>query len=149
MFPAAPQIVTVEPGLKQASSAMRAMSAKKGAIGCDADCNCDRYIDAPSMPTHPDCLEVIDPFSSLEAAYNLVEFVEPFWWNEEGDRLPDDLLRGISVDLLRSRIPTRDDPIERLADDGVVGGVHQRGQPQPCIFQSCVRSTLPPLRPAA
>jgi hypothetical protein len=45
--------------------------------------NRDRYIDAPSIPTYPDRLEVIDPFSLAEAAHDLVEFVEPFWWNEQ------------------------------------------------------------------
>jgi hypothetical protein len=59
--------------------------------------------------------------SPCGAAHHLVEFFEPFRWNEEGNGLPDDLFRGISMNSLRSPVPTGDDP-SAFADDGVVGG---------------------------
>jgi hypothetical protein len=46
-----------------------------------------------------------------EATHKLIEFVEPFWRNEQRNGLADDLLRAISIDLLRRRVPAGDDPI--------------------------------------
>ena len=43
-------------------------------------------------------------------------------------RLPDSLGRRVAEDALRAGIPARDDPVECLADDGVVGGRHDRRQ---------------------
>jgi len=79
---------------------------------------------------------VIDAFALPEPEHDLGVFGAPFGRNEQGNRLPDTLLGGIAVDALGSRVPACDHTIEGFAQDGVVGGVHQCSQPQPCLFRA-------------
>ena len=50
--------------------------------------------------------------------------------NDPGDRLPDHLGRGVAEQPLRGRVPRLNDAVQILADDRVVGRLHQRRQVQ-------------------
>src|SRR3546814_16444121 len=50
-------------------------------------------------------------------------------WNQDQDRLADDLVGRIAEEPLRTLIPARDDAVEVLAYDRVVGGLDDRGKP--------------------
>jgi hypothetical protein len=50
--------------------------------------------------------------------------------DETKDGLADDLLDRVAEDALGSGIPTSDSAIEVLADYGIVGGFHDRSQPE-------------------
>ena len=50
-------------------------------------------------------------------------------WNQQRDRLADHLLRRITEQPLRARIPARDDAVEVLADDGILGTVDDCCEP--------------------
>jgi hypothetical protein len=48
-------------------------------------------------------------------------------WNENRDRLADDLIGLIAEKPLRTAVPTGDDAVEVFADDRVIGEFHDRG----------------------
>ena len=54
--------------------------------------------------------------------------------HQDGDGLADDLGGGVAQDPLGGLIPARDDAVERLADDGIVGGFDDRCQQPACIL---------------
>ena len=60
--------------------------------------------------------------------------------HQGGDGLADDLGGGVAQDPLGGLIPARDDPVERLADDGVVGGFDDGRQHQ-LVSSACRRAT--------
>ena len=55
----------------------------------------------------------------------------PIVGNDQGDVPADRLRRRPAEHALGGRIPRRDDAVERLADDDVIGRVDDRGQPRP------------------
>ena len=70
---------------------------------------------------------MFDPFSAAEAVENIRDFVRAVGIGEYGNRVPYDLRSGIPEVFLRSAIPTANDAIQILADDGVLlGPVIQR-----------------------
>src|SRR2546423_1000029 len=73
---------------------------------------------APTAPG-PDALPAPE---ALEDAAKLFDAI----WSEQADRLPDRLLGGVPVQTRRGGVPAGDDPVHRLSDDGVVGGLHHR-----------------------
>src|SRR5580700_7487188 len=51
-----------------------------------------------------------------------------FCWNDEGDMLPNGFFRGIPKYSFRTLVPTRDDAVKALADNGIIGGRYNSGQ---------------------
>ena len=58
----------------------------------------------------------------------LLDLADPVGRAQGGDRMPDDLIRRVSVHPLGGRVPERDRAVQGLPHDGVVGGVHDRRQ---------------------
>src|SRR5437588_4650815 len=83
----------------------------------------ERDLDVRAVLAHPGRLFALAALHALEDAAYLVDAV---WGSEQGDRLPDHLLGGVPVQAGRGRVPAGDDPVYRLADDGVLGGLHHR-----------------------
>src|SRR5262249_54354255 len=54
--------------------------------------------------------------------------VDMISWNQDRDRLADDLLGRVAEHPLRRRIPGHDDAVERLGDDGIVRRLDYGGQ---------------------
>ena len=74
-------------------------------------------------------LEVVDPFTSPDARDDIVFLRKPLLRNDQRDVPAHRLGLGPAEHALGSPIPRRNDAVERLADDGVVRGVHDRAEP--------------------
>src|ERR1700674_3642990 len=85
-------------------------------------------IDQGSVLTHADSLEMIDALASSEPSNNLRFFVPSILGNDQSDVLAHGLFAGVAEQSFRALVPTRDDAVECLADDGVVGGIHNSSQ---------------------
>ena len=87
-----------------------------------------RDVDETAVLAPADGLEVIDPLAAPDARKNLGLLAQPVMRDQDGDGPADDLLGLESEQPLRALIPSRDDPVEILADDGVFRGFHDRGK---------------------
>ena len=58
--------------------------------------------------------------AASDAAQDLDFFALVIWWNEDGHRLADDLLRAVTQHFVETTIAGGDDAVEINADDGVV-----------------------------
>src|ERR1700722_5856424 len=67
---------------------------------------------------------MFDPLASLEPFKNGFFLGHPFRRDNERYVLPDSFLRGITKNSLRAGVPTGDDTLQSLADDSVIGGLH-------------------------
>src|SRR5204863_9721342 len=67
---------------------------------------------------------------TLEPLQDLGDFVAPIWRGEHLDQATDRLLGAVAVDLFGGRVPADDRAFQCLADDRVVGGLDDRGQPR-------------------
>jgi hypothetical protein len=76
----------------------------------------------------PPGLVRLDVLAALEPRQDAQELVGVIGWDDDRDRSPDDLGGRVAVEPLRARVPARDDSLERLADDRVVGVLHDRRQ---------------------
>jgi hypothetical protein len=72
---------------------------------------------------------VFDALSGSESRENGGFFVLVAWRNKDGDWFPDYFISGVPEDSFCAFVPTGDDAVERFADDGVVGGLDERGEP--------------------
>ena len=88
----------------------------------------ERHQDAPAVLADALGLEVIDPLPGLEGGDDLVLLREAIRRNDQRDVAPDSLRRRVAEHPLGGVIPALDGPIQRLADDGVVGRLHDRRQ---------------------
>ena len=57
-----------------------------------------------------------------------IQLVAPGRWLQQYDRLADDLTGGVAVDSFGGRVPRLHDAIERLAENGVLGRLHDGGE---------------------
>ena len=71
-------------------------------------------------------LEVFDPLSGLQAGDDLVLFGDAVGGDDQGDVAADGLLGGVAEQPLGAGVPALDDAVQRLADDGIVGGLDDR-----------------------
>jgi hypothetical protein len=77
-----------------------------------------------------DGVEVLDGLAAPDAREDLGLFIQAIRRDEHGDRLADRFGRRMAEELLGSRVPGGDDPLEGRAHDGVVGGLDDRRQPR-------------------
>ncbi len=70
---------------------------------------------------------VVDLFTATDAVEDAGLFVMSIGGNEHHHRLPDRFLGRVSEELFRAGIPTRDDAVDVLADDGVVRRIDDGG----------------------
>jgi hypothetical protein len=55
-----------------------------------------------------------------------VDLVGSIMGKQEGRGPADDLLAGVAIHRLGGRVPARDDALERVADNGIAGLLHDR-----------------------
>src|SRR6478672_2613559 len=72
---------------------------------------------------------MLDPLAAFQPRQNVRLLVLPTRRYQKHDRLADRFLRSVAEQALRALIPALNDAIEVLADDGVIGGIYDRGQP--------------------
>src|SRR5438105_11678402 len=65
-------------------------------------------------------LIMLQPFATLEPAENVPHLVGTIGGKQDGDRLTYYFLAGIAVHVLSRTIPTGDDPLQGLAEDGII-----------------------------
>src|SRR5947209_2760422 len=80
------------------------------------------------MLASSNCFEVIYSFAAPDARQYIPLFVLSIVRNHNHNWLADRLFGGETEHALRPAIPTRDYPIEILADDSIVTGFNDRGQ---------------------
>src|SRR5262245_43354210 len=88
-----------------------------------------RDIKEATVLAHPHSLIVIDGFSASETIQDAALFTMAVGRNDRGDRLPDDLARRVAEQAFRTGVPAVDDPVESLANDGIVRRLDDRSQP--------------------
>ena len=93
--------------------------------------NGERDVEQLAVFAAPEGFEVFDAFAGGDFAEDLGLFGLKLGRDEHEDGLADDLVRLIAEEPGGSGIPTGDDTLEILADDGVVGGVDDGGELQP------------------
>jgi hypothetical protein len=72
---------------------------------------------------------MINAISANEPSKDLRFLVVKFGWDQQQNGVADHLVRLVPKDPGRSGVPTLDGAIERLANDGIVGRLDDRGQP--------------------
>src|SRR5205823_5910242 len=82
-----------------------------------------RNVDVAPVLASPHRLEMVNPLAPPKPGQNLVLFVQSVSGKEHGYRPADHLLRPIAEDGFGAPVPARDDPVQILADNGVVGRV--------------------------
>src|SRR5687768_4233027 len=75
---------------------------------------------------------MIDAFSTSQPFKDCGFFITPVCWYQDGHGLPHHLLGGIAVETLCAFIPARDDAIQVLGDNRIVGGFDNRSE-APCV----------------
>src|SRR5262249_55921987 len=66
-------------------------------------------------------LVVVDTLAAADARQDGRLLVLALRWNQDGHRAADRFRGGVAEQLLRTQVPTGDDPVQVFADDGVVG----------------------------
>ena len=91
----------------------------------------DRHVDAPAILRDPLCLDLADRFTGAGPPEQGRRRFLQLEWHQHLQRCPDRLLRRISVQALRRRIPVDDDTLERQSDGRIRRGVQEpRAAPQ-------------------
>ena len=67
---------------------------------------------------------MIEAFTAPNAGEDFHLLFVAIRWNQSHDRRADHFLGSVSEDAFRPEIPTGDDTVQVLSDDGVVGGSH-------------------------
>jgi hypothetical protein len=85
---------------------------------------------------------MIDPLATPNASKNFPLFMFPIrrYDNEDRNGLADYLVGLVSKEPFRAPIESRNNPIEILADDGVIRGFDYRGEGAGCLFEITPRS---------
>ena len=78
----------------------------------------------------PHRLEVIDRAARAHLAQDVIFLRKPVGGDDERDGLADRFFSGVAEHPLGGAVPRRDDAVEVLADDRVVGGLDNGGKPE-------------------
>src|SRR5262249_56273800 len=78
---------------------------------------------------------MVNPFTPPDPLEDSWYFVGPIRWCEHGDGVSHCFASPVAEDPLGTLIPTGDDAIDVLADDGVVGRFDNRGQKAIGLFR--------------
>ncbi len=81
-----------------------------------------RNVDQPAIFSHAHGFVVLDTFARPESGEDCRLFIFMIFGDEDRDWFADYFVGGVTKDALRTVVPTRDDALECLADDRVVGG---------------------------
>src|SRR3989442_13498838 len=90
----------------------------------------------------PDTFIVINSFAVSQSLQNSGLFIVQSTRNNRFERLSYSFGFGVLEQALRARIPTGDDSVQILRDDGVIGGFHHSGEPGGRLFSSRLRGDL-------
>src|SRR5579862_2492595 len=71
---------------------------------------------------------MIHSLASPETTQNVCFFVPSILGDYQGDVLANRFFGCIAEQALRTLVPTRDDAVQILADDGIVGGINDSSQ---------------------
>jgi hypothetical protein len=85
-------------------------------------------VESPAILGDSNRVEVLDPLTAADPLQDHSLLVAAIWRDDEHDGLTNRLGRGIAEYAFGAGVPGKNDPFERLADDGVLGGVHDGGQ---------------------
>ena len=88
----------------------------------------DRDVEARAVLAHAHRLVVVDAFAAAQPRHDGRQFVRAVRRDDQRDRLADRLGRRVAIEALGGPVPAGDRALEGLADDGVVGGLHDRRQ---------------------
>ena len=83
--------------------------------------NGERDVDPPPILGDADRLIVLDALAAPKPSEDVLLFPVQFRRDNPGDRLPYHFVGLVSENCGRTGIPRRDDAIQGLADDGVIG----------------------------
>src|SRR5690348_5644482 len=83
-------------------------------------------MDASTILAAAHRLEMVDALAATETAEDHVLLVQAVRRVDEGDRVSGRFGGGIAEDCFRAAVPAGDNPVEVLADDGVIGGFDDR-----------------------
>src|SRR5712692_6230221 len=75
---------------------------------------------------------MLDPFPTLDPLKNPRNFIGMLRWDQDGNRAALDLLGRIAKNPLGALVPAQDDAVQGHANDGVIGGLHNRRQLGSC-----------------
>jgi GAF domain-containing protein/PAS domain-containing protein len=89
-----------------------------------------RDVDPPPVLADPHGLVVVDALASPQPGEDVRLLVRTVGRDEHGDGPPDRLGGRVAEEPFRPPVPGPDDPVELLADDGVVGRIDDRRQPK-------------------
>jgi hypothetical protein len=73
---------------------------------------------------------VVDDLAAPDARQHLGLLGQPLGGDDQGDVAPDRLRGRPAEHPLGGAVPAGDDAVQRLADDGVVGPLHDGGEPR-------------------
>ena len=90
----------------------------------------------------PNRLVVVDRLAGADLGEDHVLFVLQLVGNQHADRLPDRLGRRVAEHPLGRRIPRRDDAVQILGDDRVVGRFDDRREPASSPRRPALRSLM-------
>src|SRR5712692_4412983 len=75
---------------------------------------------------------MLDPFPALDPLKNPRNFIGTLRWDQDGNRAALDLFGRIAKNPLGTLVPAQDDAVQCHANDGVIGGLHNRRQSGSC-----------------
>ncbi len=88
----------------------------------------ERDVDDGAVLPPPLRLVVVDLLAAADAAEDALGVLDGLGRHEHGDVPADDLLGGVAEDAFRPLVPARDDAVEVLRGDDVVGGLDDGGE---------------------
>src|SRR6476646_9924696 len=85
------------------------------------------------MLVHTNCFIMLDALAAPNTFENFRLLVLAIRWNQDGHWPADDLFGRIPKEPLCSPVPSADDAVEVLADDGIIGGFDNGGNSLCCV----------------
>ena len=79
---------------------------------------------------------MVDALAATDAVENRGFLILPFQWNQNSDGLADDFFGEVAENPFRTLVPARDEAIKVLADDCVVAGFNDGGEPAGLLSRS-------------